>query len=49
MEKPYNGTHMVYLATKYGGYVQGPETSINSNYDPRVRDWYKKVCSRKSR
>jgi methyl-accepting chemotaxis protein len=37
----YNGTQYVYLATKYGGYVQWPETSINSNYDPRVRDWYK--------
>lgn len=37
----YDGTQYVYLATKYGGYVQWPESSINGNYDPRVREWYK--------
>ena len=36
----YSGTQYVYLATKDGGYVQWPETSISSKYDPRVREWY---------
>lgn len=35
-----DGTQYVYLATKYGGYVQWPEEPMRrTNYDPRVREW----------
>ncbi len=33
-------TLYVYMGTKYGGYIQWPETQNSSNYDPRVRPWY---------
>ncbi len=41
MGELHSGTQYVYLATKDGGYVQWPETSIAGKYDPRSRDWYK--------
>lgn len=41
----YKGTQYVYLATKYGGYVQWPQTAIGKNYDPTVRDWYKNAAN----
>ncbi|MBZ9634725.1 methyl-accepting chemotaxis protein [Clostridium sp. FP1] len=36
------GTMFVYLATKDGGYVNWPETTISKKYDPTSRDWYQK-------
>lgn len=35
------GIIYAYIATEYGGYLSWPETEIVSNYDPRVRPWYK--------
>ncbi|GED60933.1 methyl-accepting chemotaxis protein [Brevibacillus formosus] len=34
-------TAFIYLATKYGGYIQWPTDDVIANYDPRTRDWYK--------
>ncbi|KNF07030.1 cache domain [Gottschalkia purinilytica] len=31
----------VYMATKYGGYIQYRDGNIYDNYDPRQRPWYK--------
>ncbi|WFD10199.1 methyl-accepting chemotaxis protein [Tepidibacter hydrothermalis] len=39
------GTLYVYLATKDGGFLNWPETSISKNYDPTSRDWYQKGLS----
>ncbi|MBW9158172.1 methyl-accepting chemotaxis protein [Clostridium tagluense] len=40
--KSHPGTMFVYLATKDGGYVNWPETTISKKYDPTSRDWYQK-------
>ncbi|KEI00104.1 chemotaxis protein [Clostridium botulinum C/D str. BKT2873] len=41
--KSHPGTMFVYLATKYGGYVNWPECTISKQYDPTPKEWYQKA------
>ncbi|KEH96996.1 chemotaxis protein [Clostridium botulinum] len=38
--KSHPGTMFVYLATKYGGYVNWPECTISKQYNPTPKAWY---------
>ncbi|AYF55422.1 methyl-accepting chemotaxis protein (plasmid) [Clostridium novyi] len=40
--KSHPGTMYVYLATKYGGFVNWPECTISKQYDPTSKEWYQK-------
>ncbi len=34
------GTQFIYLGTEFGGYIQWPEDTVSTPYDPRIRPWY---------
>ncbi len=41
--KHHPGYAYIYLGTRYGGYVQWPQTKTKIPYDPRVRPYYEKA------
>ncbi|PAB57741.1 methyl-accepting chemotaxis protein [Anaeromicrobium sediminis] len=41
--KSHPKSSYVYMATKYGGYIQWPESGTMDNYDPRKRPFYEAV------
>ncbi|MEJ8555383.1 methyl-accepting chemotaxis protein [Tepidibacter sp. Z1-5] len=44
----YKGVSQIYMGTIDGGFMIYPEADLGSDYDPRVRPWYKKAIETQS-